>query len=157
MDCRGGAIVDNFHLDVSSSSTMSDCVCPSRLFHSLILYCIVLSRAILCCTVLHRTVPTLCVQTSSQIYSILSHSHNSTPLGLSTSFQEFVSREGKKYDNPAHQSQRKMKLKQVSNITKMSAISFRYLSLSLSSDYLTYSLPPPLCILLPNFSHHTFS
>ena len=144
--------MDNFHLGVSSSTTMSDCVCPSRLFHSLTLHCIVLSRAMLRCAVLHRTVPT-----SFQISSILSHSHNSTPLGLSTSFQEFVSREGKKYDNPAHQSQRKMKLKQVSNITKMSAISFRYLSLSLSSDYLTYSLPPPFCILLPNFSHHTFS
>ena len=33
--------------------------------------------------------------------------------------KEFVSREGKKYDNPAHQSQRKMKLKQLEALVEV--------------------------------------
>jgi ATP-binding cassette, subfamily F, member 3 len=33
---------------------------------------------------------------------------------------EFISREGKKYDNPSHQSQRKMKMKQLTNLNEVS-------------------------------------
>jgi ATPase subunit of ABC transporter with duplicated ATPase domains len=36
--------------------------------------------------------------------------------------KEFVSREGKKYDNPAHQSQRKMKLKQLEALIEVEAV-----------------------------------
>ena len=36
--------------------------------------------------------------------------------------QEFVSREGKKYDNPAHQSQRKMKLKQLEAMVEVEGV-----------------------------------
>lgn len=36
--------------------------------------------------------------------------------------KEFIGREGKKYDNPAHQSQRKMKMKQLSNLIEVEAV-----------------------------------
>lgn len=36
--------------------------------------------------------------------------------------KEFVSREGKKYDNPAHQSQRKMKLKQLEALVEVESV-----------------------------------
>lgn len=36
--------------------------------------------------------------------------------------QEFISREGKKYDNPQHQSQRKMKMKQLEKLTEVEKI-----------------------------------
>jgi ATPase subunit of ABC transporter with duplicated ATPase domains len=36
--------------------------------------------------------------------------------------REFISREGKKYDNPAHQSQRKMKIKQLEQLAEVDAV-----------------------------------
>ncbi len=36
--------------------------------------------------------------------------------------KEFISRDGKKYDNPAHQAQRKMKMKQLENLMEVEGI-----------------------------------
>ena len=36
--------------------------------------------------------------------------------------KEFISREGRKYDNPAHQSQRKMKLKQLEALVEVESV-----------------------------------
>jgi hypothetical protein len=36
--------------------------------------------------------------------------------------KEFISREGRKFDNPAHQSQRKMKMKQLEQLIEVEEV-----------------------------------
>lgn len=51
--------------------------------------------------------------------------------------KEFISREGKKYDNPAHQSQRKMKMKQLEQLEAVEKVE--------EETELTLTLPVPYC------------
>lgn len=50
---------------------------------------------------------------------------------------EFIAREGKKYDNPAHQAQRKMKVKQLANLVEIEEV-------EVDSD-VVLKLPTPYC------------
>jgi ATPase subunit of ABC transporter with duplicated ATPase domains len=59
--------------------------------------------------------------------------------------KEFISREGKKYDNPAHQAQRKMKMKQLESLMEVEAVEEdSELVLRLPKPYSTFDSDQPL-------------
>lgn len=56
--------------------------------------------------------------------------------------REFISREGKKYDNPSHQSQRRMKIKQLESLVEIEAVE--------EDADVVLRLPSPFCSFDPN-------
>ncbi len=56
--------------------------------------------------------------------------------------QEFISREGKKYDNPAHQAQRKMKMKQLEKMIEVEKVE--------TESELILKFPKPYCVFDDN-------
>jgi ATPase subunit of ABC transporter with duplicated ATPase domains len=56
--------------------------------------------------------------------------------------QEFISREGRKYDNPAHQAQRRMKIKQLEKLVEIEDIE--------EDSDVTIKLPSPYCVFDSN-------
>lgn len=56
--------------------------------------------------------------------------------------KEFISREGKKYDNPSHQSQRRMKIKQLGQLVEVDEVE--------EDSDVTIRLPTPLCSFASN-------
>lgn len=56
--------------------------------------------------------------------------------------QEFIAREGKKYDNPAHQAQRKMKMKQLEKLIEVEKVE--------TESELVLHFPKPYCVFDDN-------
>lgn len=56
--------------------------------------------------------------------------------------KEFISREGRKYDNPSHQSQRRMKIKQLEQLVEVEEVE--------EDSDVTIRLPTPLCSFAAN-------
>jgi ATP-binding cassette subfamily F protein 3 len=56
--------------------------------------------------------------------------------------QEFIAREGKKYDNPAHQAQRKMKMKQLEKLIEVEKVEVE--------SELVLKFPKPYCVFDDN-------